>query len=81
MNKIVFYIIFVLVYSCKEKKNDILENFKPDYTEESILYNKISSDDESFEIDQYCERHNWPIIKSGTGVRYYIYHHGNGVKA
>ena len=37
--------------------------------------------DESKEIDDFIARHPWKMTSTGTGLRYEIYHHGNGKKA
>ncbi len=37
--------------------------------------------DESKEIEDFIEHHSWKMTSTGTGLRYEIYHHGNGKKA
>lgn len=42
--------------------------------------NKYEVEKEKDEIDQYITRHNWAMVKSGTGLRYMIIEKGNGAK-
>ena len=36
---------------------------------------------ETEEIDNYISRHDWNMLKTGTGLRYMIYKNGEGLKA
>lgn len=70
--------------SCKEKRPDTVvpEPEEPVFTtEQSIEMSQHWSKDESFLIDQFVARNQWPVKISGTGVRYYIYEEGDGVYA
>lgn len=79
--KIVLVLVVTGFLSCKEDRPDTVvpEPEDPNFTtEQSIELSQHWSKDESFIIDQFVERNNWPIKISGTGVRYYIYHEGSG---
>lgn len=73
----------LLVLGCKEKRPDtIVPEPEPEFTtEQSIELSQHWSKDESYIIDQFVKRNEWPVNVSGTGVRYYIYQHGEGKEA
>jgi len=76
-------ILVILFSSCQEKEEvEVLEDPKPKglTTEQSIEINRYWVSDESFKIDGFVKRHNWEAIKTESGIRYYIYQHGNGNK-
>ncbi len=79
--KISFILLTVGVLSCKEKRPDTVvpEQVDPEFTtEQSIEMSQSWAKDESFKIDQFVKRNNWPAITSGTGIRYYIFEEGTG---
>ena len=50
--------------------------------EESLLHaNKQAVKAEDEQIDNFLKRYSWKMEKTGTGLRYAIYYHGNGPKA
>lgn len=70
--------------SCKEKRPDTIvpESSEPVFTtEQSIEMSQHWSKDESYLIDQFVKRNNWPVQISGTGIRYFVYAHGDGEMA
>lgn len=73
--------LLTLFSSCKEERPETIvpEPEGPTITtEESIIMSQNFAKDESFRIDQFVKRNNWPAITTGTGVRYYIYKEGSG---
>lgn len=46
--------------------------------EELMDYNKLALKKESVMIDRYVEAQQWPVVTSGSGLRYYIYQPGAG---
>ena len=83
MRLILLMILFAVLTSCKEKvKTSIPEpDYVPEITkEESIMINQFWVKDESFKIDQYVKRHGWDVVATESGIRYYIYKHGEGVQ-
>ena len=74
-------VVLVLFASCKEKREETIvpEPVVPEFTtEQSIEMSQSWAKDESFRIDQFVKRFNWPMKMSGTGVRYYIFEEGTG---
>ncbi len=84
-SKIGWVSIFAIAFlACKEKRPETVvpEPEEPVFTtEQSIEMSQHWSKDESYIIDQFVERNQWPAKVSGTGVRYYIYEEGNGAIA
>lgn len=84
-NNILSIIVLVFfVMSCKEDRPETIvpEPEEPVFTtEQSIEMSQHWSKDESYLIDQFTKRNNWPMTVSGTGVRYYIYNEGDGKMA
>lgn len=84
ISKIVFCSAALVLIGCKEKRPDTVvpEPVEPVFTtEQSIEMSQNFAKDESFKIDQFVKRFNWPAITSGTGVRYYIFEKGDGRQA
>lgn len=46
--------------------------------EELITTNQSLSQTENLRIDAFVNRKEWPMMESGTGLRYWIYQAGNG---
>ena len=44
-------------------------------------YNRVAAKKEGLQIEKYVKAQGWPTTKTGTGVHYYIYEHGNGDSA
>ena len=79
--KTIFNIAFVavLVLACEEKQ---APKSVPDITkEESSDFNKAVNKDVMFMIDDYINAHGWQVEETGTGVKYMIYKHGEGMNA
>jgi FKBP-type peptidyl-prolyl cis-trans isomerase len=63
----------------KEQKKEAVERQNP---KESLLkVNKTLAQSEDQQIDDFTVRYGWPVKKTGTGLRYWIYEHGTGQKA
>jgi FKBP-type peptidyl-prolyl cis-trans isomerase len=80
-NKYNWIIILLVLVGCKPERPEV--DIPEDYhigitTQQSIEMSKYWTKDESFKIDQFVKRRGWPVTKSETGVRYYIYEHGSG---
>lgn len=72
--------LFVMI-SCKEKRPDLIipEDSVPTITQkQSIEMSQFWTKDEGFKIDQFVKRKKWPVTKSQTGIRYWIYQNGEG---
>ena len=59
------------------------QNIPAEIREPSIEKNRSVMKQESDDIDQYVKRNNWEneMKVTGTGLRYMIYHQGNGEQA
>lgn len=82
--KITILVLAMSLIGCKEEREDTVvpEDTTPELTvEQSIEMSQNWSKDESYVIDQFVSRNNWPMTTSGTGVRYYIYEQGEGALA
>lgn len=76
-------LLFFTVLSCKNdvQKSSLNNLSNEDLKETLIEANRIAAEKESIQIDGYVSRRNLDVIKTGTGLRYVIYHEGNGEKA
>jgi FKBP-type peptidyl-prolyl cis-trans isomerase len=54
---------------------------KQELKEPLIEANRTITEIESDKIDKYIKRRNWKVETSGTGLRYFIYEHGEGEEA
>ena len=81
MNK--FLIIFLLLFTaCKNKKVQEEKKFpEMNYKEHLVEANKVLVKNEDDEIEALTQRYHWSMKNTGTGLRYMIYHNGNGLKA
>lgn len=71
MHKVLFIVVVVLFFSCKEQEEE-----KPNYipTKEELIQINIGwTEEENLMIDNYVRRRSWPMIITGTGIRYFIY--------
>ncbi len=70
-----------LLVSCGEASAP-KETYKPKELEETLIeVNKNLVNSENLNIEDYIKRYGWEMEKTGTGLRYMIYKHGNGEKA
>lgn len=62
----------------EEQKKERLDRENP---KESLMkVNKTLVKSEDQQIEDFIDRYGWPVNKSGTGLRYWIYENGNGRK-
>ncbi len=76
----IFQSLFVLwgFASCHHEQQS-QQQLSPDSLKEHLINaNKIILVNESKEIDDFISRHQWKMTKTGTGLRYEIFQHGNG---
>lgn len=73
-------IAFIMFFSCQgEQENMIVQNVNWD-TDESSNMNAQFATEESEEIDIFLSTHpDWNMNSTGTGLRYMIYHKGEGI--
>lgn len=70
-----------LISSCNDQVKQ--EEIQPSRQLEEKLeeMNRRIMRDEGAQIDGFAERLNWPMITTGTGLRYWIYENGSGTQA
>lgn len=77
---LIIIILCMLFISCE--KNNVRHNYQvinKETIEESLIETNINLlNKESELIDEYIKENNLDIVKTGTGLRYYIYKQGNG---
>lgn len=81
MKRLIFSILLVtFFYSCNEK--DKKETSIDWNTKRSTEMNKQFSAEEDLEINLFLTRkQEWKMLKTGSGLRYYIYENGSGEMA
>ena len=77
-------IIVLLTISCDHKKtnNDPKQEYTKEEIEESLFkanQQLVNSEDE--QIADFLSRYNWDMRKTESGLRYFIYHQGTGLRA
>ncbi len=75
---ILFFLIFL--FSCNNSPKDVEISYEQ-LKEPLIKINKTNLEIENDQIEQYIQRRNWQMVKTGTGLRYRIYEQGNGTQA
>ncbi len=79
-----YFLLFISLFlSCtdkhKTKKNTNIQS--KEFQDKLINANKMYVQQESDEIDQYVAHRGWKMTTTGTGLRYMITKHGDGVAA
>jgi len=70
------------IFSCTSTADDKKVEMNPQQIKEALIdVNKDAAEQESLQIDGYVSRRKMDVITTGTGLRYQIYHKGNGKKA
>ena len=76
--------MIICLISCqsdKKSKTSLNNLSEKEIKEKLIEANKIAAQKESIQIDGYVSRRKLDVTKTGTGLRYFIYHEGKGEKA
>jgi FKBP-type peptidyl-prolyl cis-trans isomerase len=80
MYKLLTFSLLLFVFSCSEEPKE-----KPEVDwdqKKSTELNKNLSMEEEINIDLYLEEHkDWKVVKTGSGLRYWIYEKGKGAQA
>ncbi len=78
INLIMFLMSFSI--SCNQNPRPVNEEAHPKVSQQETLIkaNRYLVKSENEEIDNYIARHGWNMEKTGSGLRYMIYQHGNG---
>jgi len=67
--------------SCKFDQQKTIENKNSNSKESLIKANQQMVKSEDQRIEDYISRYKWKMRKTKTGLRYFIYHSGNGPRA
>jgi FKBP-type peptidyl-prolyl cis-trans isomerase len=78
---IIFLLLSVFNYSCKENKTPEKHVNPAEYKESLMKVNKKMVKSEDEQIEDYIARYGWRMKKTGTGLRYMIYKQGSGPTA
>ena len=75
-----FLIIIILLLSCNNNDNNTkVHKPKPaDYGQKLINANVHLTHTEDELIEEYISRYKWDMVKTNSGLRYFIYKKGNG---
>lgn len=67
-------------FSCKDesKPKNVQRYTKEQFQDSLVEVNKVLMGSEDNLINKFIERKKWPVISSGTGLRYMIYSEGKG---
>lgn len=80
MNRVIYIFYFcMIIYSCSNKSPDPVLD-QSEINERLTGMNKILVGNESKRIDEFIMRHSFNMQRTGTGLRYQVYHHGTGNK-
>jgi FKBP-type peptidyl-prolyl cis-trans isomerase len=74
-------LISLLFFSCNEHPSPKKPPSQEGLKETMMQVNKNLVESENQNIEQYIKRYGWEMKKTGTGLRYMIYKHGDGEKA
>lgn len=74
-------LLFITHQSCNSTKQENKETDAADLEENLMGANTILLDAEDQEIKDFISRYGWDMKETGSGLRYMIYHEGDGQKA
>lgn len=76
-----FFLLCLLFFGCQSEEENVVlpDNDTPSITkDESIAMSQQWIKDESFRIDKFVERLQWPVRITETGIRYWVYEDVSG---
>lgn len=78
MNKLIYIAIPLFLFACTEEEKPVERKFDWSKTQSSELNHKFARQEE-IDINLYLQmRSQWKMTKTGSGLRYWIYEHGEG---
>jgi len=81
MKLFVYLSLIIFLFSCKNKTEEHKNYIDPSKYEENLeRVNFLMTNSEETQINDYIERKGWNMLKTGTGLRYWIYKKGFGDK-
>lgn len=80
MYRFLLILSFFAFFSCKDepKPKNVQRYTKEQFQDSLVEVNKVLMGSEDNLINKFIERKKWPVISSGTGLRYMIYSEGKG---
>lgn len=80
MYRLGFILALFTLFSCIDdgKPNKAARYSKQQFQDSLVAVNKVLMENEDRLINKFIERKKWPVISSGTGLRYMIYENGKG---
>ncbi|MGI8892160.1 MAG: FKBP-type peptidyl-prolyl cis-trans isomerase [Bacteroidia bacterium] len=76
---LILFLLFGVINSCKEQKNQKPVNNNEELRETLIKANQVMTQNEAEEINNYIKRHELIVENTGTGLRYRIKQNGNNI--
>lgn len=82
LNNVIFLMLLIFFYSCNNNSNnqEKVKNNKADINKHLEDANSLYLKSEDLQIEDYIKRNALDVIKTGTGLRYFIYSNGSGDK-
>jgi len=72
----------VLYPSCKNENKQVEKPIPETEIKQKMMeVNTVLTENEDQEIEDFISRYRWNMTETGSGLRYQIYHQGNGLKA
>lgn len=68
----------ILLFSCENEKHKLTDSDYGKFKKPLEGANKILVEKDRIRIEKYCERRNWDMKETGTGLFYDIYFKGDG---
>lgn len=78
-NSLVFITLLIVTIGCRQASEPQTREIDPaSYKEPLLKANKQTVGTENAQIRSLIERYGWKMKETGTGLRYLVYHEGNG---
>jgi len=77
-----FFVLVFIMVSCGNEPQPARSTRNLNMMSDSVVnYNKKIVKESDQEIEDFIARYGWRMVKTPTGLRYYIYRHGSGERA
>ncbi|MBS4012218.1 MAG: FKBP-type peptidyl-prolyl cis-trans isomerase [Bacteroidetes bacterium] len=81
LSKFLALFLTLALFSCNNQDKNKKVPDKKEIEDRMMSTNKMMLEIEQQEILDFIERYGWNVIETGSGLRYEIYHRGEGKKA